>query len=197
MLQRIVSYVKLGELSWLHQALVILSIKPAIKPTRMRAFTWAAQAVSTVAVSTATITVATTTTAVTAAPIGIATSAPGMFRLTWFFCGWWFLLNCVPGNFAGVIGSGGVGHVVWAVVFCSQVVVVTVNVFQCSCSATWYNFLHDRRLGADFVHSNRPVCTWALSFLQLSNKQVLRILRLPYACYIFRTAKFLDFDNTV
>ena len=197
MLQRIVSYVKLGELSWLRQARVILSIKPAIKPTRMRAFTWAAQAVSTVAVSTAPIAVATSTTAVTAAPIGIATSAAGVFRLTGFFCSRWCLLNRVPGNFAVVIGRCGVGNVVWAVVFCSQVVVVTVNVFQCSCSATWYKFLHDQRLRADFVHSYRPVCTYALSFLQLSNKQVLRICRLPYACYIFRTAKFLDFDNTV
>jgi len=73
---------------------------------------------------------------------------------------------------------------------------VTVNVFQCSCSATRYNCLHDQHLRADFVHSNRPVCTCAL-FLQLSNKQFLRICRLAYVCYIFRTAKFLDFDNTV
>jgi hypothetical protein len=165
MLLRNVSYVKLREFSWLRQAHVILSIKPAIKPTLMRTFTWAAHGMSAVAVPTAPIAVATNTTAVIAAPIGIATSATWEFRLTGFFCGRWCLLNRVPGNFAVVIGSCGVGHVVWAVVFCSQVVVVTVNVFQRSCSATSYNRLHDQRLRAVFVHSNRPVYNYALSVL--------------------------------
>jgi len=198
MLKRNVSYVKLWGLSWLRQARVILSIKPAIKPTCMRTFTWAAHVMSTVAVRTASIAVATNTTAaVTTTPIGIATFAAGVFRLTGFFCGRWCLLNRVPGNFTVVIGSCGVGHVVWAVVFCSQVVVVTVNVFQRSCSATSYNRLHDQRLRAVFVHSNHPVCTYALSFFQLSDKHVLRIYCLPYACYIFRTAKLLDCDNTI
>ena len=201
MLKRSV-YVKLRELSWLRQAHVILSIKAAIKPIFMRTFTWAAQAVSTVAVSTvavltAPIAVATITTAVTAASICIATSAAGMFRLTGFFCCRWCMLNRVPGNFAVVIGSCGMGHVVWAVFFRSQAVVVTVNVFQCSCSATSYKCLHDQRLRVVFVHSNRPVCTYAPPFLQLSNKHVLRIYRLPCACYIFRTAKRLDLGNTI
>lgn len=195
-------YVQQWEISWLRQARVVLSVKAAIKPTRMRKFTWAAQAVSTVALSTvalstAPIAVATNTTAVTASPIGIATSTAGVFRLTGFFCSRWCLLNRVPGNFAVVIGSCGMGHVLWAVFFCSQVVVVTVNVFQCSCSATSYKCLHDQHLRAVFVHSNRPVCTYAPPFLQLSNKHVLRIYRLPYACYIFRTAKLLDYDNTM
>ena len=121
----------------------------------MRLFTWAAQAVSTVAVSTAPIAVTTSTTAVTTAPISITTSAAGMFRFTGSFCGRWCMLNRVASNFAVIIRCCGLGHVMWAVVFCSQVVVVTVNVFQCSCSATSYKCLHDLHLSAVFVRSSR------------------------------------------
>jgi hypothetical protein len=198
MLKCNVSYVKLRELSWLRQSCVIWSIKAAIKPTLMRTFTWAAQAVSTVAVSTvavptAPIAVATSTTAVTAATIGIATSAAGMLRLTGFFCSRWCLLNRVPGNFAVVIGSCGIGHVVWAVFFRSQVVVVTVNVFQCSCSATSYKCLHDQRLRP----LKSPRLHLCAPFPSVIQQTCSKNLSSTYACYIFRTVKLLDFDNTM